>query len=58
MYWQANGASGVGDTAGNRLANPPGGVRRELETLAPVKLLDRVHEAKVAFLNQVEQRQP
>jgi hypothetical protein len=33
-------------------------VRRELEALAPVELLDRVHQAEVALLDQVEQRQP
>ena len=48
---------GVGDAAGDRLADPPRGVRRELEALAPVELLDRVHEAEVALLDQVEQRQ-
>ena len=54
---EANGATGVGDTASNGLANPPGGVGGELETLAPVELLNRVHEAQVALLNKVEQRQ-
>ena len=48
---------GVGDAAGDRLADPPRGVRRELEALAPVELLDGVHQAEVALLDQVEQRQ-
>ena len=48
---------GVGDAAGDRLADPPRGVRRELEALAPVELLDGVHQPEVALLDQVEQRQ-
>ena len=39
---QADRAAGVGDAAGDRLADPPGGVGRELEALAPVELLDGV----------------
>src|SRR4051794_15352422 len=42
---------------GDRLADPPGGVGGELEALAPVELLDRVHQAEVALLDEVEQRQ-
>ena len=54
---QADRAAGVGDAAGDRLADPPRGVRGELEALAPVELLDGVHQAEVALLDQVEQRQ-
>ena len=54
---QADGAAGVGDAAGDRLADPPRGVGRELEALAPVELLDGVHQAEVALLDEVEQRQ-
>ena len=54
---QPHGAAGVGDAAGDGLADPPGGVGRELEALAPVELLDRVHQAQVALLDQVQQRQ-
>src|SRR5262249_6013312 len=35
----------------------PRGVRRELEGLAPVELLDRVHQAEVPFLDEVEEGQ-
>ena len=49
---------GVGDAAGDRLADPPRGVRRELEALAPVELLDGVHQPEVALLDEVEQGQP
>ena len=53
---QADGAARVGDAALDRLTDPPGGVRGELEALAPVELLDRVDEAEVALLDQVEER--
>src|SRR5665213_2398771 len=39
------------------LAKPPRGVGRELKALAPVELLDGVHQAEVALLDEVEQRQ-
>ncbi len=55
MHWKANGAALVRDGAGNRLANPPGGIGAESETLAPVVLLHGAHQADVAFLDQVEQ---
>src|SRR5829696_3572377 len=57
MDGQADGAPGVGDAALDRLADPPRGVRGELEPLAPVELLDRVDEAEVALLDEVEQRE-
>ena len=46
----------VGDAALDRLADPPRRVRRELEALAPVELVDGVDEAEVALLHDVEQR--
>ena len=57
MDWEANGAACVGDAASNSLTDPPCGVRGELEALAPIEFFDSVHEAKVALLDQVEQRQ-
>jgi hypothetical protein len=57
VHRQANRPSGVGDAAGNGLADPPGGVGRELEALAPVELLHRVHQTEVALLDEVEQGQ-
>ncbi len=56
VHGQTDDASRVGDAALDRLADPPGGVRRELEALAPVELVDRVDEAEVALLHDVEQR--
>ena len=57
VHREPDGAAGVGDATGEGLADPPGGVRRELEALAPVELLDGVDQAEVAFLNEVEERQ-
>ena len=56
MNWEPDGSTGVRNTASDGLTDPPGCVGGELETLAPVELLDGVHEAKVAFLNEVEKR--
>ena len=50
-------AGTVRDRARDALADPPGRVRRELEPAAPVEELDGTHQADVAFLDQVEQRQ-
>ena len=54
----ADGARLVGQGARDRLADPPGGVGRELVAPAVVELLDRADEAQVALLDEVEQRQP
>ena len=47
----------VGDGAGDRLADPPRRVGAELEPAAVLVLVDRPHQAGVAFLNQVEEAQ-
>ena len=47
----------VRDRALARLADPPGGVGRELEPAPPVELLHRAVEADDAVLDQVEQGQ-
>src|SRR5207249_1772188 len=46
----------VRDGALHRLADPPGGVGRELEPAAPVELLDGAVEAERALLDEVEER--
>src|ERR1035437_8771844 len=56
VHRDTNGASLVGDGARDRLADPPGGVGRELVALAVVELLDRTDEAEVALLDQVEEQ--
>ena len=47
----------VGDRAGDGLANPPGGVGRELVATAVFELVHRLHQADVAFLDQIEELQ-
>src|SRR5207237_1674171 len=47
----------VGQRTGDRLADPPRGVRGELETLAVVELLGRADEAQRALLDEVAARQ-
>jgi hypothetical protein len=57
VNWEPDGAAGVGNAAGDGLADPPCGVRRELEALAPIELLDGVHQPEVALLDEIEQGQ-
>src|SRR3954467_9817393 len=47
----------VGERAGDRLADPPGRVRGELEALAVVELLRRARQAERALLDQVQERE-
>ena len=47
----------VRDRARDGLANPPGGVGRELVAAAVVELLDRADEAERALLDQIQERQ-
>src|SRR4051812_10659913 len=58
VYRDADRARLVGERAGDRLADPPRRVGRELEALAVVELLGGAHEAERALLDQVEERQP
>ena len=48
----------VGDRARDRLADPPGRVRRELVAAPVVELLDGADQAERALLDQVQERQP
>ena len=50
-----DGARLIGDRPCDRLTDPPGRIRRELEALGVVELVDRPHQAEVALLDQVEQ---
>src|SRR3990170_108570 len=54
----ADGASLVGDGAGDGLTDPPRGVGGELVTLLVVELLDRPDEPDVALLDEVEEAHP
>ena len=45
----------IHDGTFDRLANPPGGVGREAETTLGIEFFQCMHQADVAFLDQVEQ---
>jgi hypothetical protein len=55
VHGDADGAGLVGDGAGDGLANPPGGVGAELVAALVLELVDGLHEADVAFLDEVEE---
>ena len=47
----------VGERPGDRLADPPGRIGRELEPSAPVELLDGADQPERALLDEVEEGQ-
>ena len=57
MDRDADRARLVGNGAGDGLANPPRGVGRELVAALVLEFLDGLHQAHVAFLNEVEERE-
>ena len=57
MHRNPDGTGLVRDGAGNGLANPPGGVGGELVATAVFELIHGLHQADVAFLNQVQELQ-
>ena len=57
VHRHADGAALVGDRPGDGLADPPGGVGRELVAAGVLELVDRPHQARVALLDQVEEAQ-
>ena len=57
MHRNPDGPRLVGYRAGDRLADPPGGIGRELETATVVELVYRPHQTDVPFLDQVKERQ-
>jgi hypothetical protein len=57
VHRNADGARLVGDGAGDGLADPPRGVRGELVAAAILELVHCLHQADVAFLNEVEELQ-
>ena len=58
VHGNADGSGLIGDGAGDGLPDPPRGVRGELVAAAVLELLDRLHQADVPFLDQVEELQP
>src|SRR5215469_12728468 len=57
VHRDADGARLVGNRASDGLANPPGRVRGKLVAAAPLELIHGLHQADVAFLNEVEELQ-
>src|SRR6266511_915913 len=55
MDGDADRARLVGDRARDRLPDPPGGIGRKLVAAAILELIDRLHQADIAFLDQVEE---
>ncbi len=53
----ANRATLVGDGPRDRLADPPGRIRAELVASSMFELVDGSHQARVSFLDQVQERQ-
>src|SRR6266566_710898 len=57
VHRDADGAGLFGNRAGDRLADPPRGVSGELIAATPLEFVHGLHQADVAFLNQVEELQ-
>ena len=57
VHRDADRAGLVGDGAGDGLANPPCGVRRKLVAAALLEFFHGLHQADVAFLNQIQELQ-
>ena len=55
VHRDADRAALVGDGAGDRLPDPPGGIGGEAEAAAVIIFLDGFHQSQVAFLDQVEE---
>ena len=51
----ANGAALISNGASDGLPDPPHGISRDFHAMAIVELFHGVHEAHVAFLDQVEE---
>src|SRR5471032_631529 len=57
VHRNADGARLIGDGSGDGLADPPRRIGSELVAALVFELVDRLHQADVAFLNQVEELQ-
>src|SRR5690242_8508442 len=58
MHRDADRARLVGDRAGDRLTDPPRRIGREFVAAAVFEFIDRLHQADIAFLDQIEELQP
>jgi hypothetical protein len=57
VHRNTDGARLIGDRTGDRLPDPPRRIGRELVTAAVFELVDRLHQADIAFLDQIEELQ-
>ena len=57
MYRNPDGARLIGNRAGDRLTYPPCRIGAELIPTAIFKLINRLHQANIAFLNKIEKLQ-
>ena len=58
MHGDPDRARLVGDRPRDRLAYPPGRIGRKFETFLIIELLHGLHQAEIAFLNEVEKEHP
>ncbi len=56
VHRQAHGTRLVHDRALDALADPPRGIRRKTEATRRIEFFDRMHQAEIAFFDQIEQR--
>ena len=57
VHGDAHRAALVGERAADRVTNPPRRVGREAVAARVIEALDRLHEADVALLDEVDERQ-
>jgi len=57
VHRNADGAGLIRERARDGLPDPPGGVGGELETAAVIEFLDRLEQAEVPLLNEVQKRE-
>src|SRR5471030_301743 len=57
VHRNTDGAGLVGDRASDRLTDPPAGISRELVAATVFELVHSLHQADVAFLEQIEELQ-
>ena len=57
VHRNTDGARLIGDRAGDRLPDPPRRIGRELVAAAILELVDGLHQADIAFLDQIKELQ-
>ena len=56
MYRHTDRSSGICDTSGDRLTDPPCRIGTELITFGIVKLVNGFHQSHISFLDQIQKR--